>query len=756
MKKLSMPVSKYFEFKQPKYIYLKLTPSTSIRNYSTDNLLKLIASLYRSFSQQISIINKKMFFECSAKVSFYIYMEKHRVEFFFIVPEVHYSLFKDKLTDTWSNKITISIVSEIPLFSHGCVKYYMDYKKEDPMSLVTDKRNNALLASELGTLYAMEDGDKAGVIFNFIPMDQHKWKADFENTIKRLKNDMPINKNKINFWVLLSWAIGLVVKAMEIGLESLSIGESDVKSVGEFTITDDTRNKKSSVVVGTQIICLSESDNKLREYNTAKSLCHSFQCLTSNDNELIGRRLRTKELSILSTTISKAAVLKMSPRETQHFISLPGLDLLEEHKIIDRLEVLEHEVPGELKTGIISLGDTTYKGDPYRAYLPTTKNERCLTVVLIGPTRSGKTTAISNFSNDARNGGECTIIFDFCGNCELSDSVNKDVGNVLNIDCSDLKQLQGMGYNEANHHETDPIKQYENAKIQASNLLALIDAVNSEDRDLKAKMNKYLSAAALLVFISNGKIKDVFGVLQDHRLRWDYINAVPSNQMEYMAEYIDTMKEIDDTKQGEVIGTKYNTAIGGIMDRVGQLKQNTYMELMLKKDCKNNFNLIDEMQNNQIICFRMPEHMFSTQAEKDAYCTYWMTKIWLALKFRKAYIPDAQHIKVNVIVDELSQVPHCQEFIRSKLSQMAKFNCKMIISCHYLNQIKIIREELKSANSSYMLISGCDKENYKELKEELAPYSVDDLLRLKKYHSLNLIKLPDGYVTFVTKLPKPL
>ena len=751
----SITISKYFEFVEPKYIYLKLTPSTAIRNYNSDQVLKLIASLYRSISQNIKRINRKLFFECNAKVSYYIYMEKIKVEFYFIVPEAHYTLFKDKLTDTWNNKITITIVSEIPLFNQESTKFYLTYKKEDAMSLTTDKRNNVLLTSVLSTLYVMEEGDKAGIFYNFNPTQQGRWRAKYDNTIKKLSEDMPINKNKMNLMYMGFMLLEFVIKAMDVVLESISLSTPQIKNRKEIVIMDDTRKKRDAVIVDTQIICFAESKNKMREYNTATSLCQSFQCL-SGDNELIYRRLRGRNINILETRISGVDTIKIQSKEGQNFVSLPGCELLEEHKIIDHLDVLEKDVPSALRKGVISLGENIYKGDTSMAYMPITKNERCLTLVLIGPTRSGKTTAISNFSNDARNGGECTIIFDFCGNCELSDSVNKDIKNVMNVDCNEFSQMQGMGYNEVNQHETDPLKQYENAKIQVSQLLTLVDSVNSEDRDLKAKMNKYLSAAALIVFITNGSIKDVFTILQNHKLRWEYIKSVPHHQIQYLEEYIDILKEIDESKNGEIIGTKYNTAIGGIMDRIGKLKQNTYMELMLKKDCKNNFNLIDEMQKKQIICFRMPEHMFSTQSEKDAYCTYWLTKIWLGLKFRKAYIPENKQTKVNVIVDELYQVPHCQEFIRSKLSQMAKFNCKMIISCHYLNQIKIIRDELKSANSSYMLISGCDKDNYKELKEELAPYTLDDLLRLKKYHSLNLIKLPDGFVTFVTKLPKPL
>ncbi len=87
---------------------------------------------------------------------------------------------------------------------------------------------------------------------------------------------------------------------------------------------------------------------------------------------------------------------------------------------------------------------------------------------------------------------------------------------------------------------------------------------------------------------------------------------------------------------------------------------------------------------------------------------------------------------------------------------MPKFAVKTIISCHHLKQIPIIRGELKSVNCSYMLIAGSDKENYKELKGELYPYQEEDLLNLKRYHSLNLLKTNDGFARFITKLPPPI
>src|SRR5690606_5074301 len=145
-----------------------------------------------------------------------------------------------------------------------------------------------------------------------------------------------------------------------------------------------------------------------------------------------------------------------------------------------------------------------------------------------------------------------------------------------------------------------------------------------------------------------------------------------------------------------------------------------------------------------------------TDGERDIYTTYWITKLWLALQVRGKQIDRNKHTKLNLIIDELYQVKNTEKFLTDKLSRLAKFTVKPIISCHYINQLKYMRSELRSANASYMLISGVDKKNFDEFKEELYPYELEDLIKLPRYHSLNIIKYSEGYAKFITKLPKPL
>jgi hypothetical protein len=523
-----------------------------------------------------------------------------------------------------------------------------------------------------------------------------------------------------------------------------------------------TQQKKDSTIVETQMLVFSESENKMRASNSAYSVCEAFKSISS-DNELSYRKYTKKTTDLHQLRIPGVDAIKTSPQECQNFIALPGREILEEHRIIEKVDTFENEVPEELQKGVICIGGNIYRGKTTRAYLTNDKEFKNLTVVIIGPTRAGKTTLIGNISNDTIKSGECTVLFDFCGNCELSNDVSRLFSNdrVLSINCSEFDKLQGLGFNEVTPLSINQFEVYRCAKTKTSQLMTLINSLNADDSELKARMERYLEAAAVVVFIQDGPIKDVFGVLQDHMKRARYICGIPADQSENLAEYVSALEELDEWSKGtretppEIIGTKLSN-VQGILNRVNKLKQNTYMELMLKKDCSNNINLVDEMQKSQLICIRMPEIMFSTEQEKDVYATYWLTKIWGALQKRKWDHPEPEsRVKVNIIFDELYQVPNCQEFLRSKLSQIAKFSCKPVISCHYLGQIGIIRNELKAANSSYMLIAGCDKDNYTELKDELYPYTVEDLLNLKRYHSLNLLRYEQGYAKFITKLPPP-
>jgi hypothetical protein len=90
MKRIKL--SDYINVVKPSYVFLRLTPNNSIRNQSTHKIAKSIASLYRNVTQNIRkdnakvikalgrefLIGTKYTVETSAKVSYYVYIEKKR------------------------------------------------------------------------------------------------------------------------------------------------------------------------------------------------------------------------------------------------------------------------------------------------------------------------------------------------------------------------------------------------------------------------------------------------------------------------------------------------------------------------------------------------------------------------------------------------------------------------------------------------------------------------------------------------------
>jgi hypothetical protein len=753
----SVTLSKYFEIIHPQYVYLQLIPMKSFRNNESEKIISAVASTYRGIVSQIYRYDRKFFFTVTSKTSYYIYIEKKKVEFYFIVPRDTLTLIRDKIQDTWRG-ITLKDVGSLPVFGPEALRYCLTYRKEDALSLAADHRSNALLTSILGTLDIMETGDKIGLLYNFAGSDPCAWRSSYDNTINRIKKGMPIERQKIGVLYGLKLLTMLLDRLSgffaDIIVSFTGGGEkSETDAAEPLILTNETRRKRDARVVRTQIVAFSSSMDRKRQRNNAISIGEAFKSI-SGDNELTYRRIMQND-TITSTMFKGADVIKVSPAEASNFVALPGKELLELHKVIEHIDILESEVPEELQRGAVCIGTNTYRGKDIKAYLTTDPEYKHLSLVLIGPARAGKSELIANMGNDATKAGDCVIAFDYIGNCELSSKMASKIKNVLVIDCLDHKHMQGLGYNEASPEEPDSFLRYVNAKSQTTQLLTLINCINDVGSELSAKMERYLECAALVTFLCGGSINDAFLVLTNHKKRHEFIRKAPVEQAENTAEYIEGLKELDafDKDNITVIGTR-ETLVTGIIDRKNRLTQNPYMEMMLKKSCKNNFNLIEEMQKCQLICIRMPESLFSTEKEKDIMSTYWMTKIWLALQIRKQKYE--KRTSVHLIIDELYQVPFTQDLVRKKLSQMPKFSAKIIISCHYLNQIKIIRDELRSANSSYIIISGADKDNYNELKHELAPYEVEDVLSLKRYHALCLLKYEQGYAKFVVRLPKPL
>lgn len=764
MKYKSIGISNYFELVKPQYIFFKLTPHNSCRNNSSDKLAQLVNKLYIDFTKRIYIEEKKLFFRTDTKVSYYIYLEKHKAEFYFIVPMPYKRLFKEKISDTWRN-IEIKEVQELPQFSKDCTKYGLRYKKEDALSLAIDKRDNDLLSSTLNIMEILEadTNDKIGIIYNFIPSSPtilNSFREYHREIIEKYKKHMPLDKDKKNIWYLVKVAINFLVNTVDGVLEAT---QKDLKQTIQNNITivqnrelsKATYKKENSTLCRSQIVVMSESDNKNNQEINGRAACEAF-AIIDEDNSLIYEEVK-KDFNILDTTFP-AKVLDTSTQECQNFLQMPGRELLKQFNDIEHLKVLENPVPKELREGFFRLGDVKVKETTTKAYKSNDGQLSRLGMAYLGSMGAGKTTFMTNNAKDIIDEGYGLVCIDIINNCELSESIKaitpKD--RLIEIDCSNPNQLQAFSYNEIEIN--DNMSDYEkvsNATLHTQQIAVLLDSINDDTSSLSPKMLKYLYAAGTVVFVSkyDASLKDVINCLTIPDKRHQFIDNLSDNLKVMLEDEIYTLEELDkEEKSGKI--SNNDSKVEGIIDRSIHLKTSSSTKLSFMKDSTENLNFVDLLAQNKVVLIKIPESKFPSKMIRNIISTFYLSKIWLS----KQILATKKQPKTFVLFDEFYKCHNCQLLYQDIFVEARKFDLVSIVALHYLNQLtQQCKEALKASGTSYLLLQGADVKAYQDLKSNLIQfgYEEDDLLNLERYHALALVKTTKNYTAFITKLPPP-
>lgn len=780
----SIKLKDYFEIIKPQYKILKLTPDTSIRNYNSTKIAKSIQYMYRGITQRIKKQNKKLFIESPVKCSFFIDINKNDVQFYFIIPNRYIGLIKEKIISTW-NKITIEEVDSLPSFTTSSLKYQLNYKKEDALSLRLDKKTNEPLNSILNVIDIMEETDRVGIFYNFMPINQLGWKKQYQDTINKIKNKKPIDREKFNIKYIFKEFLVILIDILqdimdvlndftggktksdnpslaEIALSSLMV--NDIKQLDKATV-----NKKDNIILSTQMMVCSDSNDIIRKENNAISVLESYKTITE-DNELIYKKVNTKKNKSFNISDFKIAGVEennVSIEECQNFIQLPGRNLLNEHKMIKKVDTLENKVPEELQQGYIRLGLNKFKDKKINAYMSDDKDLANLGLYIMGKQGSGKSEYFKNIAYDIINNKEGLTVIDYIKNCDLANSIEQITpkDRLIIIDLSKEECLQGFGFNEIKiNNDMTAFKILEASSLQTQLSMELINSIYVGD-PLSGQMRRYFSSASNLVYsYPNRSLKDVIDCLEYPDIRHNYIDNLRPDLEQYLQSEIRTLKTLDNVKETkdkvtkevrtEIVGTNEGY-IKFILDRINLLQEDFKLKMMFNKSIDNNIDFVNEMEKGSIILIKIPQAQYPLPHHKNVLATFFMSKLWLATQIRGSL--HDRPLRHSFMIDEISLAPNLFRVLLPILTQLRKFQLKPILSGHYLKQIEPIKEALKASGCSYMLLKGTDKKNYQELENELKPYELEDLLNLKEYSSLNLIATKsETYAKFITKLPKPI
>lgn len=773
----SIKLTDYFKLIKPNYVYLQITPHKSIRNYNSANISKAIAHTYRAINRRIYKQQKKLFFETNYKISYVIDIKDNNAKFYFIIPDIFQNIIVEKCKEIWG-KATIQIVEKLEEMEEGTDLYSLSYKKEDAMSLAVDKKSNEPLNSILSVMDIMKDDDRIRVIYNFLPISQFGWLDRYNTTIEKIKEHKSIEKKQMSFDYIVRSGLVNIFKIFDGIVQVINdftggSTEDTQKSLysailgileQQQSLSPATNKKKEATILNTQIAVLTQSEDETRRENNAMSVCQAYRTL-DEDNELIYKKekhkINTEEYDFKIDTNT------MSTDECSNFIQVPGRMLLLQHGI-KHINVEENQVPEELKTGYINLGENAYKGKNINTYLEDDYDVGSYPLEINGSQGAGKSTYIANIYRFARARGEGGVLIDYIKNNELTEEVLKYIPkeDVIILDYSDEKCMQGFSFNEVKNIEREtPIQRVKNANLQVMQFVELINAVNEEAQPLQARMRKYLVAAGTIVFCTGEtSLKAIIDCLEDHEERKKYIDKIDKDLLPYLGDKIKILKELDQysnpTKTNPeitLIGTK-NDRVDGILDRVSLLKEDTYLEYMFNKGDKDNIDLAKELEKGKLIIVKMLQDEWSSQA-KDVITTFFISKIWTSTEIRGKW--NKQPKRTYITVDEIFQCPTAMQMLQKKntLPQTRKFGCKFVFSTQGLQQLKGLFTSIVDAGGTFMLLKGTKEEDFNLLKSKFENFEYEDLRDMAKtyqYPSLNLVYYSKGYASFVTKLPKPI
>lgn len=752
----SMKLNDYVKVIKNEYVTVQIIPAKSNRNNNTDAIAQIINKMYLKANQLIIRENKKLIISTQAKVSYYIHIKKDKVEFYFIIPKIHITKFKTKFIEVWKN-VEVKEVDRIPVDVNKGTKYQLNYKYNDSLSLDVDKRSNDLLNANLSTLEILEAGESIGIFYNFIPTSEREinyFQVNHSDIINKYKNGNNLKKSK-NIGDILILSIRFLIGFIDDFISSMQKNlDGNRKVIGiKREPTPATIKKASKDIIKTQIIISSQSTSRSREQTLLNSMSNSYKSI-SNDNELIPKEIK-KDIDIYKTCIDNVGVNYATTEEAQNFISIAGRELIEQYNVIDHNKILELKIPKCLEHGEIRIGTVKCKDTVQEAYYSTDKQISRLGRVLMGSMGAGKDYYMVNMAKDIIKAGRGLIVIDYIDKCQLSDNIKAITPKekLLEIDCSNINQLQTFSYNELKiNDDMDIYTKISIAMQKAQQLQILLDSINDDNSKLTPRMLRYLYAAATVVFFnnSNASFKNVIDVLLDPVKRENIINSLSVEAKEILIDEIDDLKELTKKdKKGNM--ENVDNKIDGIIDRISWLKTNFYTKLAFTKDSKDNIDFIEAINQNKVILIKIPEKTFNSKMIRNVLATFYLSKIWLSKQL------GATESKTELFVNEIHQSYNCQLLMEDILVECRKFNLVPTLALHYLGQCtNKLKNSILASGSSFLLISGCDVKAFTELKAhfEKYGYSEADLVELDRYNALCLIKNEENnYSAFVSKLP---
>lgn len=758
----------------------QIIPDIGVENSRVQTLLENI-HVFRNLKSRLKVRNNKDTIAISLdkieNYSYEIYIDKDNIEFFLTFPEEYKDLVVTELNQCWERStFKVAAGSHMKKIDRSVSISQLELQHHYFLSLKADKRGLFPLSSIMEVQRLLKNDDFALVQMVLEPETPY-WYLACEDAIKEFNNGNIVRKIAldkknivngtkkltVNFLFETASIIHDILIDEELPYEPIK--DQELTYLFRHGLSHNTQQKPKYSAYNTDIRMVVFSRDKQKQDIILRNLEVVFRSM-KGDNWFQPVKIIDKRKERMIEHIKKRTIPKklnkniLSTNEISQVLQLPTRSYQAMYKL-NNIDTREIEVPVELTRGNIKTGEAVYKGLKKTTYWPANYNVLALPKIIEGPMGSGKTEYVANFAVDAVRSGDSVVVFDYIKNCELSQTIERNLPaqKIVSIQLAKDDIVFALAYPEASTMLSDDMGVWEKLKI--ANQLSeqtryLINSLADENtQPLTGRMHRYLNAACQVAYIHPGaKLWDVVQVLANWKTRNEYIRKAKYSGCfeEDDIEIQDLLLLHERDEDGRIIGTKEHL-ITGIIDRINIMLRNIYLKRMLKADTNPEHDFIKWFREGKCILIQMPEIVFSNKQVKDTLVTFFLSRIILC---RKLMSNEHRPPMTHVITDEIHQVPTAAALLADTITELRKFGLDTVFTIHYMKQFRRLLEAVKSAGVSYMLLAGTEKENLMALAEEIKPFTTEEGLNLKPFHSLNIINYGNQYAKFISKLPTPL
>lgn len=740
-------------------VCLSISPDKFVKN---DKVSSFIAALYDTYTAPIRRIKweKGILYKKKHIPIWEISINTDSIQFYLYTDVDYLSYVMSKINVVWPDVAVARTDQRHELNISHTECALMKLTEHHMLSLDTNSKIDSTFIESLLNVYnLLKEGDKVLVQFVMDPISD-EWQEECDKLFEQYRNtgELPTKlfgdpgrTLKKSVETVLDFTVSTIESMLD-NIASTDRTAMTEKRKSIKQLSQSTLYKTSNHAFNTQIRIGCECSDSARAKHILRSVANSFREL-DGDNKLVLAKPRDNKriVRLMNEKIADSGgehKYILTVRELQRMCMLPTPELQKQMPAVNSIQFRETDIPSDLIRPGISIGYVTRKGKKLKISYPVDNTDiLCLPRIAIGQMGSGKSSYASTFARSAFYDNNFNVIAIDVADGRMCDQIRDSIpadrkNDIVELDFGQLSQPIGLVWNEA-------VESMNNSgNRMTAELLSFMEKITGT---FGPQMRRWMKKAAQAVYEDKeSTILDVILMLVDEDYRAKRIPKIKNVAVKQAWIQFQSFNE----RQQQII-------ISPVLNRLDYLLDDDNMKNILcqipKKDITGKFALDFRKLINQdfkskytgkCILIKVPVAELG-EAATDAIVAFLISKIWLTVQTRDRSRVIDHGVPTFLLMDEPHQFMSSVENWKRMVVESRKWRLGLVWFFHTWEQIRDKSKELsktiKSAGIHYILYNS-SKDTWKELQEEIMPYTIAEAMEMPRYHALVITHTKDGPV----------